>query len=76
MRGNKPLPILRKDVITIKTLIPDLPNEVWREIEGYGGKYLVSNFGRIKSLKYPKARILAAFVNNKGYPRVSLSKDG
>ena len=64
------------ELITIKTLIPDLPEEMWREIEGYCGKYLVSNMGRVKSLKYPKARLLTAFVNNKGYPRVALSKDG
>ncbi|MBQ2062175.1 MAG: hypothetical protein II458_05810 [Oscillospiraceae bacterium] len=31
--------------------IPDLPNEEWRPIEGYKGKYLVSNQGRVKSLK-------------------------
>lgn len=56
--------------------IPDLPHEQWRPIQGYKGKYLVSNFGRIKSLKYLKPRILAVFSNNKGYLRVSLSKDG
>lgn len=39
-------------------LIKDLPGEEWRAIEGYRGKYLVSNFGRIKSLKNANARIL------------------
>ena len=58
------------------SIIPDLPHEQWRPIQGYKGKYLVSNFGRIKSLKYLKPRILAVFSNNKGYLRVSLSKDG
>jgi hypothetical protein len=56
--------------------IKDLPNEEWREIEGYSGKYLVSNMGRIKSLKRNKAKLLTAFSNNKGYPRVALCKDG
>ena len=56
--------------------IPDLPNEEWRPIEGYNGKYLVSSCGRIKSLKHANARILTAFINNKGYERVCLSKDG
>ena len=56
--------------------IENLPNEQWRPIEGYKGKYLVSNQGRIKSLKHLKPRILKAFVNNKGYWRVALSKDG
>ena len=56
--------------------MPDNNIEEWREIEGYDGKYLVSNKGRIKSLKYKKERILKVFVNNKGYPRVSLCKNG
>lgn len=56
--------------------IPDLPNEEWRQIEGYCGKYLVSNMGRIKSLKHANARLLTAFPNNKGYYRVCLSRFG
>lgn len=56
--------------------IPDLPNEEWRQIEGYNGKYLVSNMGRVKSLKHADARLLTAFANNKGYYRVCLCKDG
>ena len=56
--------------------IPNLPQEQWRPIQGYKGKYLVSNLGRIKSLKHLKARILHTFINNKGYERVCLSKDG
>lgn len=67
--------ITELEVFIIDT-IRDLPNEEWREIKGYGGKYLCSNMGRIKSLKSPKARLLTAFVNNKGYLRVALSKDG
>jgi len=27
-----------------------MKNEIWKDIEGYEGKYLVSNFGRIKSM--------------------------
>ena len=52
--------------------IPDLPGEEWRAIAGYGGKYLVSNLGRIKSLKHAEVRILTPFMNNKGYDRVCL----
>ena len=54
----------------------NLPNEQWRPITGYKGKYLVSDQGRIKSLKHLKPRILKAFVNNKGYARVALCKNG
>jgi len=30
--------------------VPDLPGEVWKEVEGYEGMYAVSNLGRVKSL--------------------------
>lgn len=56
--------------------IPDLPNEEWRPIEGYQGKYLISNMGRVKSLKHYDARLLRAFANNKGYLRVCLCSNG
>ena len=50
-------------------------SEEWREIEGYD-KYLISNLGRVKSLKHDEGKILKAFPNNHGYLRVSLSKNG
>ena len=56
--------------------IPNLPDEEWRPIEGYNGKYLVSNMGRVKSLKHAEARLLTAFPNNKGYYRVCLCQYG
>ena len=59
-------------VVFIINKIKNLPNEEWREIKGYSGKYLVSNMGRIKSLKHRNAKLLTAFPNNKGYPRVAL----
>ena len=62
-------------MIVIDT-IPDLPNEEWRVIEGYGGKYPISNMGRTKSLKQSEARLLTPFVNNKGYERVCLCRKG
>lgn len=55
--------------------IQNLPNEEWREIKDYP-RYMVSNMGRIKSLKHAKPKLLTAFVNNKGYPRVALCKNG
>ena len=56
--------------------IPDLPDEEWKAIDGYQGKYLVSNQGRVKSLKHTTAKLLTAFPNNKGYYRVCLSHNG
>ena len=32
--------------------------EIWKDIEGYEGSYQVSNFGRIKSIKFETQRIL------------------
>ena len=53
--------------------------EIWRDIKGYEGKYMVSNLGRVKSLNYSntgKEGILNARDNGKGYLRVILWKDG
>ena len=66
----------RKKKVVIIDAIPNLPNEEWRPISGYDGKYLVSNMGRVKSLKRGSARLLTAFVNNKGYYRVCLCNAG
>ena len=59
--------------------------EEWKDIQGFEGKYMVSNLGRVKSLErmkwvgksYYKApeRILKA-VKARGYLRVMLCKDG
>ena len=54
--------------------IPDLQGELWNDIAGFP-KYKVSNLGRIKSFRRPKARILKAFINNKGYQRVALTAE-
>lgn len=49
-----------------------MEGEVWKDIIGYEGKYQVSNFGKVKSLKTNK--IKNGYPNNKGYLLVSLSK--
>lgn len=57
----------------------DLEGEIWSSIEGYD-YYLVSNKGRVKSLKYlghkGVERILKPCVDGKGYLRIGLTKDG
>lgn len=53
--------------------------EIWKPIEGYEGKYMVSNTGKVKSLNYRrtgKEGILKGRINDKGYLRVELCKDG
>jgi len=52
--------------------------EEWRPIKGYEGLYEVSNTGRIKShleLCRVKNKLLKGFKMEKGYIRVSLSKN-
>lgn len=53
--------------------------EVWKDIQGYEGKYQVSNLGRVKSLNYGRMnieKILKPGLNSKGYPQVWLSRNG
>lgn len=50
--------------------------EEWRTIEGYDGDYEVSNFGRVRSLRFGRVRVLRLLDNLCGYFKASLSKDG
>lgn len=57
-------------------LVKKLKNmENWKEIEGYTD-YMVSNLGRVKSLKFSKEKILKSSKLNNGYLFVNLCKDG
>lgn len=49
--------------------------EIWKDIEGYNGKYQVSNLGRVKSLKGSE-KILKPRVSNTGYKYVNLCIQG
>lgn len=49
--------------------------EMWRDIPGYNGDYLVSNFGRVKSFKRG-AKLIKVCNHPKGYSFVTLWKDG
>ena len=69
--------------LTFITLYPfgleDLEGEIWAWIEGYEGRYQISNFGRVKS--FPKRNfhgtiILKPEINRQGYLRVGLHKNG
>lgn len=44
--------------------------EIWKDVVGYEGKYMVSNLGRVKSVK--KDLILTPKNNHDGYLRIQL----
>lgn len=55
--------------------IPDLDGEEWKEIQGYNGKYYISNLARIKSFQHKQPHILQPMPNSKDYYRVALWKN-
>lgn len=48
--------------------------EIWKDVVGYEGKYQVSNFGRIKTLR-TNGKIMSQGLHN-NYPCIFLRKDG
>ena len=50
--------------------------EIWCPIKGYEGLYEVSDYGRVKSLKFGKERILKPRRDKDGYLFVTLYKNG
>lgn len=52
--------------------------EIWKDIEGYEGKYMISSCGNVKSINYHgghREKILMPNMNT-GYPYVVLCKEG
>ena len=49
--------------------------EIWKDKKDYEGHYQVSNFGRVKSIKFGKEIILKQHIRG-GYYSVNLSKNG
>lgn len=50
--------------------------EIWKDIEGYEGKYQVSNLGNVRSLRFRNqnfSKDLTQKTNNKGYKVVNLT---
>lgn len=55
-----------------------MTEEIWKDIEGFEGLYMVSNLGRIKSLDYHRTgeeKILMLSKHTDGYLLVSLCKN-
>jgi hypothetical protein len=51
-------------------------NEIWKPIKEYNGDYLISNYGKIKSFKYIKEKILKPSKSQSGYHIVNLMMYG
>ncbi len=56
--------------------VESLIDEIWKDIEGYEGDYQESNYGRTKSFKGKKPRILKPRISKEGYLEVNLCKKG
>lgn len=54
----------------------ELIKEVWKPIPNFEGCYEISTFGRVKSLKYGRVKILKPYKGKSGYYYVVLVKDG
>lgn len=54
----------------------NMENEEWKEIDDTEGEYLISNKGRVKSIKRYNAVILKAYDNQKGYKRIDIMMSG
>lgn len=75
---------MEKEILGNTSLV-DLPNEEWRDVEGYEGFYQVSNLGRARSLdryinngkfeRLIKGRLMKFFYDKDGYAKVSLCKN-
>lgn len=48
----------------------------WKPINGYNGRYLISDYGEVKSRSNGTETILKQEYNSSGYKRVTLYKNG
>ena len=53
-----------------------MKKEYWKPVVGYEGLYEVSNWGRVKSIRFGKERILKPGTCGRGYLFVNLCKNG
>ena len=74
--------IKREPYVIEGSKVESLDGEVWRDIVGYDGLYMVSNLARVKSLgnrrkgKLRKGELLLSQHECQGYMVVNLSKNG
>ena len=66
-----------KEFMKVYPLNPEsLLDEIWEWIEGYEDDYQISNYGRAKSFKNGKEKILRPLWTRNGYLKFSLCLDG
>ena len=70
----KGINVEKKDRLSIS--LEDLPGEVWGEIPGYGERYLISQYSRVKSLMKKNPRILRQSFSSGKYKVVLIGKYG
>jgi hypothetical protein len=82
-RNNQPKSICKKceSIQKAKTIevVPDLEGEIWKDIAGFEGIYLVSNMGRVKRImhrKNPTNTIMNTTLNGGGYHHLMLTVNG
>ena len=49
--------------------------EIWKDVPGYEGFYQASTLGNVRSLNFGRVRLLKAFLTNRGYYNIVLSKN-
>ncbi|MBQ7704639.1 MAG: NUMOD4 motif-containing HNH endonuclease [Selenomonadaceae bacterium] len=65
-----------KEFMKVYPLNPQsLIDEIWTWVEGYEGRYQISNYGRVKNFYRNKERILIPKQNGNGYLHVCLTKN-
>lgn len=74
---KKTLKVLYRMVYNTEFAFDDIlnyNNEAWKQIDNTNGKYLISNYGRVKSLCGYKARILKPDTKKNGYLVVKINR--
>mgnify|MGYP003314694303 CR=1 FL=1 len=59
----------------MKNYLMNLPFEVWEAVDGYND-YKVSNYGRVKSYKRNRERLLKPYRNTDNYLQITFCQDG
>ena len=56
--------------------VPDLPGERWLPVVGYEGLYLISDFGRVKSILRNRVKLMRPTLRRSGHAYIWLCRNG